>query len=404
MADNPYRPGAAHAPPYLAGRDAERREFSRLLTQTQVMENLVLTGIRGVGKTVLMRGELRKEAVKNNWLWVTSDISEAVSISENHLVTRLLTDLNTFSGNWEYTADERPPLDFTGHPERRSIRFDFETIQALFEHQPGLVADKLKHVLLIAWRLMQQHRPNQKGIVFAWDEAQNLADRDKDKQYPLSLLLDVFSSLQSQGVPFMLLLTGLPPLFPKLVASRTFAERMFRVLTVGNLSRDESREAIIRPLDKEPKSIKDAFVQLDGMIYARTKGYPYFIQFWCRELYDYLTSASPQVDEQGEHLLHRISRKLDMDFFDGRWAQLTDRQRDLLSVIARLENSAGEFTVREIVETSKSTDQAFSNSHANQMLTALFNKGMVFKNRHGKYALAVPLLDEYIRRRTGFAD
>lgn len=404
MTDNPYRPGAAHAPPYLAGRDAERREFSRLLKQTQVLENLVLTGIRGVGKTVLMREELRKEAIKNGWFWVTSDISEAVSISESHLVTRLLTDLNTFSGNWEYTANERHPLGFTDHPERRVIHFNFETMRALFERQPGLASDKLKQVLLVAWDLMQHHHPNQKGIVFAWDEAQNLADRDKDKQYPLSLLLDVFSSLQSQGVPFMLLLTGLPPLFPKLVASRTFAERMFRVLTLGNLSREESRAAIINPLEIESKSFKETFVRLDGMIYELTKGYPYFIQFWCRELYDYLTSASPRVDEQGENIIRSISRKLDMDFFEGRWAQLTDRQRDLLSVIARLENSAGEFTVQEIVETSESTEQAFSNSHANQMLTALFNKGMVFKNRHGKYALAVPLLDEYIRRRMKFVD
>ena len=197
----------------------------------------------------------------------------------------------------------------------------------------------------------------------------------------------------------MLLLTGLPPLFSKLVASRTFAERMFRVWTLGNLNREESRAAIIRPLDKEPEYRKNFFVKLDDMIYRHTKGYPYFIQFWCRELYDYLTSASPPMDDQGENVLLRISRKLDMDFFDGRWAQLTDRQRDLLSVIARLENSAGEFTVQEIVETSKPTERPFSNSHANQMLTALFNKGMVFKNRHGKYTLAVPLLDEYIRRR-----
>jgi len=404
MTDNPYRPGAAHAPPYLAGREAERREFSRLLAQTQILENLVLTGIRGVGKTVLLREELRKEAVKSDWLWVASDISEAVSISENHLVTRLLTDLNTFSGNWEYAASERPPLGFTDQPQRRSIRFNFHTMQALFEQQPGLASDKLKRVLLVAWDLMQQNLPNKRGIVFAWDEAQNLADRGKDKQYPLSLLLDVFSSLQSRGVPFMLLLTGLPPLFPKLVASRTFAERMFRVLTVGNLNRTESSEAVIKPLAMEPEYIKDAFVDLDDMIYQRTKGYPYFIQFWCREMYDYLTSASSPIDEQGENLLQRVSRKLDMDFFEGRWAQLTDRQRDLLSVIARLENSAGEFTVREIVGASKSAERDFSNSHANQMLTVLFDKGLVFKNRHGKYALAVPLLDEYIRRRMNSAD
>lgn len=88
-----------------------------------------------------------------------------------------------------------------------------------------------------------------------------------------------------------------------------------------------------------------------------------------------------------------------MDFFEGRWARLTDRQRDLLTVIARLENSAAEFTVQEIVACAKTHNQNFSSSHVNQMLNTLFNKGMVFKSRHGKYVLAVPLLDEYIRRR-----
>jgi len=399
MTDNPYRPGAAHAPPYLAGRSAEQREFSRLLTQTRILENLALTGIRGVGKTVLLRNELHREAMRRDWLWVTSDISESVSVSEAHLVTRLLTDLNTFSGDWEYAAGERHPFGFTGRPERRPIHFNFETMQALFEQEPGLASDKLKRVLRIAWELMRRHQPGKKGIVFAWDEAQNLADRSRDKQYPLSLLLDVFSSLQSQGAPFMLLLTGLPTLFPKLVAARTFAERMFRALTMRNLTRDESREAVIKPLAQEPAHIQDAFADIFDMIYARTQGYPYFIQFCCRELYDYLAGASPPTDEERERLLRRIARKLDMDFFEGRWAQLTDRQRDLLCVIADLKSRAGEFTVREIVAASKTAERNFSNSHANQMLTALFNKGLVFKNRHGKYALAVPLLDEYIRRR-----
>ena len=72
MADNPYRPGAAHAPPHLAGRDAERREFSQLLGQASILENLVLTGIRGIGKTVLMREALQKDAVANGWIWLTS--------------------------------------------------------------------------------------------------------------------------------------------------------------------------------------------------------------------------------------------------------------------------------------------------------------------------------------------
>ena len=398
MSDNPYRPGAAHAPPYLAGRDPETQRFSRLLGQSPILENLVLTGIRGIGKTVLMRDALRRRATENNWLWASNDISEAVSVSERQLAQRLLTDLNTFSGNWDYAVDERRSVGFANAPERQTTRFDYHAMMALFEQEPGLTSDKLKQVLLTAWQLMRQHMPDKKGIIFAWDEAQNLTDRRADKQYPLGVLLDVFSSLQSQGAPFMLLLAGLPTLFPSLVESRTYAERMFHVMTLQNLSLEDTRKAIVAPLASESSSIKRFFDDRNDMIYNTTRGYPYFIQFWCRELYDYLTAQSTP-DERDPDIIERITLKLDMDFFEGRWARLTDRQRDLLTVIAQLKSSGGEFSVQEIVAQSKSTEQAFSNSHANQMLTALFGKGMVFKNRHGKYTLAVPLLDEYVRRR-----
>ena len=144
--------------------------------------------------------------------------------------------------------------------------------------------------------------------------------------------------------------------------------------------------------------MKVFFDEFNDDIYDLTKGYPYFIQFWCRELYDYLAERSV-ADERDMHVIERITHKLDMDFFGSRWARLTDRQQDLLTVISHLENSDTEFTVQEIVEKSKSMGQSFSSSHVNQMLTALFDKGMVIKNRHGKYILAVPLLDKYIRRR-----
>ena len=187
--------------------------------------------------------------------------------------------------------------------------------------------------------------------------------------------------------------------FPKLVGSRTYAERMFRVMTLDNLNYDESREAIAKPLDKVPEQIKNFFNLFSDDIYDLTKGYPYFIQFWCRELYDYLADTRPATVKKDTDIIGRISRKLDMDFFEARWARLTNRQRDLLSIIAQLENSSGEFTVQEIVAQSKTSNHVFSGSHVNQMLNALFRKGMIFKNRHGKYVLAVPLLDEYIRRR-----
>src|ERR1700733_11619688 len=89
---NPFRPGAGHMPPYLAGREIEIREFSRLLKQDIILENAILTGLRGLGKTVLLE-TFKPMAIQAGWLWVGTDLSESTSISEENLAIRLLTDL-----------------------------------------------------------------------------------------------------------------------------------------------------------------------------------------------------------------------------------------------------------------------------------------------------------------------
>ena len=138
-----------------------------------------------------------------------------------------------------------------------------------------------------------------------------------------------------------------------------------------------------------------------ALIIDSSAGYPYFIQFICRETFDALIQkmgagqrASVPIDE--------ILRKLDTDFFSGRWGRATDRQRELLTVIAYLENCEGEFSVQEIVEMSrKALAKPFSPSHVNQMLVSLSDAGLIYKNRHGKYSCAVPLLGRFIRRQMG---
>jgi len=91
--ENPYRPGAGHMPPYLAGRGSETEEFKRLLEQQLILNNVVLTGLRGVGKTVLLE-KWKPIAISKKWLWVGTDLSESTSVSEKTLVLRLLTDLS----------------------------------------------------------------------------------------------------------------------------------------------------------------------------------------------------------------------------------------------------------------------------------------------------------------------
>ncbi len=392
---NPFRPGAGHPPPYLAGREEERREFLRLLEQTTIIENLVLTGLRGVGKTVLL-DSLKPLAIRQGWLWVGTDLSESTSVSEDSISTRLCADLAVVTSRVVVSREDVSSIGFRPASEAVEHRLSYDLLTHISRETPGLASDKLKAVLETSWEYLSRSG-SPRGVIFAYDEAQNLSDQAAKEQYPLSLLLDTFQSIQKKGLPLMLALTGLPTLFPKLVEARTFAERMFRVLFLKGLSVQESRDAILEPIRAAgcPVQLNDDSV---ATITEMSGGYPYFIQFVCREVYD---AFMQRVDEGEQPIVPvtEIERKLDTDFFAGRWARATDRQRELLMVISQLESCDEEFTVLEIVERSKvELEKPFSSSHANQMLAKLATEGLVFKNRHGKYSLAVPLLGRFIRR------
>ena len=396
---NPFRPGAGHMPLYLAGREEEKNEFRKLLKQNVILDNLVLTGLRGVGKTVLL-DTLKPIAINDGWLWVGTDLTEATSLSEQNIAVRLIADLSVVTSGIELGRHETRKIGFsaasgadaTGEPQTLT----FEVLSSIYNHTPGLVADKLKATLEKAWEYIKA-KVGPKGLIFAYDEAQNMSDRSHKEQYPLSLMLDVFQSLQKKGVPMMLALAGLPTLFPRLVEARTFAERMFRVVFLDRLDEGASREAIRKPIQQSACSFPIEEPLIASIIQV-SGGYPYFIQFICREVYD----AALQMHRDGKPLvvsIADITRKLDTDFFAGRWARATDRQRELLRVVAHLNNCDEEFTVQEVVEKSKEMLQnSFGSSHVNQMFGTLSSAGLIYKNRHGKYSFAVPLLGQFIRR------
>lgn len=392
---NPFRPGAGHMPPYLAGRQDEETEFKKLLSQTEITDNLILTGLRGVGKTVLLE-TFKPIAQQEGWLWVGTDLSESSCVDEERIAKRMLADLSIASSAITFQRRDAAKIGFVPETETIERKMNHATLQSIYDHTPGLVTDKLIAVLkIIAERIPETGK---RGIVFAYDEAQTMSDHAKKEEYPLSVMLQVFQSVQRQGLPYLLVLTGLPTLFSKLVEARTYAERMFHTLFLDKLAEAASKEAIQKPLEQTNLPLSDESVEL---IVKTSGGYPYFIQFICREVYDIFIQkvedgAAPWVP------MEDIIAKLDADFFAGRWQRLTDRQKDLLEVIAQLPTSNKEFAVQEIAELSKEKlKKRFTPSHVNQMLSSLCDKGIIFKNRHGKYSFAVPLLDKFILRQIG---
>jgi len=357
---------------------------------------MVLTGLRGVGKTVLLE-TFKPLAIEGGWLWANADLSESVSVTEDTLATRILADIALFTAPLLVRESKQMAFGFTS--QERVIRqpLNFAVLRQYYDSVPGLVADKLKATLEFVWSLLP--KPAIKGAVFAYDEAQNMTDHAVRDQYPLSVLLEVFQSIQKKGIPFMLVMTGLPTLFPKLVEARTYAERMFHIVFLKPLDEEATKEAILKPIADTKCPIKFS-PDVVHKVWELSRGYPHFIQFICKEVYDaWLTKIAndevPSIPEE------EVIMKLDTNFFSGRWAKATDRQRDLLHVISLLEGCESEFTVQEVVLESRATlAKPFTSSHVNQMLLSLSELGLVYKNRFGKYSLAVPLMSGFIRRQT----
>jgi hypothetical protein len=391
---NPFRPGAGHPPPYLAGREKETTEFTRLLKQSPILKNLVITGLRGVGKTVLLES-LKPIALTEGYLWAGTDLSESASETEHTLAVRFITDLAAVVSSFSVEESESQTIGFMPIVEKTETKLSFNTLYTVYHNTPGLEADKLKNVLEIVWFTV---KPKVKGIVLAYDEAQILKDKAKEKQYPLSLLLEVIQFLQRKQIPCFLIFTGLPTLVTTLSETRTYTERMFQIIHLDKLSEPETKEAIEIPIKKEgcPVTFSDYGI---SEIIKYSNGYPYFIQFFCKESFDSILQQIKVGLEMPQINIYDYVRKLDADFYAGRWSRVTDRQRELLTVIARLPNANDEFTTKEISDKSKEVlTKPFTPAYVNNTLVKLISVGLIFKNRRSKYSFAVPLLAEYIKR------
>src|SRR4051812_34454512 len=177
---NPFRPGAGHRPPHMVGRSLEQSEFEKLLAQEIILENPLLTGLRGVGKTVLLE-TFKPLAMQRGWIWVGTDLSESASVSEEALAIRLMADLSVATSTLVIGEADLP--GFAGGTKH--VYLDFQALANIYGSTPGLVEDKLKAVLETAAAVIA--REGSRGVVFAYDEAQNLADSAKQNEFPLSL-------------------------------------------------------------------------------------------------------------------------------------------------------------------------------------------------------------------------
>lgn len=230
------------------------------------------------------------------------------------------------------------------------------------------------------------------GVVLMLDEAQVLVDdKNPDGQHPLSLLVAAVNTLQEQQVPIALVLCGLPTLIANLLKARTYSERMFRGEEVGRLTRDQTREAFLRPLDGTGK---EATEDLLAAVMDDVEGYPYFVQLWGAELWDETidTSSNELTLEMLESLRETIFKRLDHDFYSPRLDSLTPAEQDLLLV-------TGDCPYPPLRTADIHNVTSRKQGNVNVLMGRLADQGVVYRMQKGLYEYTAPKFHEYLIRR-----
>ena len=380
--DNPFRPGNGIIPPYLAGREKETLWFKNSLESAlSLPQNLVLSGIRGTGKTVLLR-KFEEICAKKKWLFVRREFNSKLN-QEGEFLDALLTDIITKTKGVSLAKRLKKPV--IGFKKDNIDNTEEDIIYILTQKYKGPLGDKLEAILEDVYESI--YKAGYNGLVLLYDEFHFIEDGKIGNNFPLSLLLESFSHAQQKGLRYYLVLSGLPPLFPNMVKSKTYAERMFSVKNIGNLPKEASQKAIRLPLKKSKINFIDDLI---NTIVKETQGYPYFLQFYPYYLIQNIPKKKIGLIEFNE-MYPLILKELDGSFFSGRFKRASDSEQKILLEMAKL---VPEIKFSELRERTK-----IDKNYLNQIMINLIEKGLIFRIGRGKYKFTLPLFEKYLLRK-----
>ena len=392
---NPYAPGAGQRPPELAGRDEQLAAFGVVLERVangRPERSLVLTGLRGVGKTVLLNA-LRGAAVRKGWgtgklearpgQGLRRPLSSALHQAVRELghrdedsVDHVLGVIKSFAhrdagANAKLKDQWSPGIDVAavrGRADSGDIEID---LVELFTDLGGLAADVGK------------------GIGIFIDEMQDLGPDD------VSALCAACHELSQSGLPVIVVGAGLPHLPAVLSASKSYSERLFRYQRIDRLSREAADRAL-----EAPAADEDAAYEPDALaaMYDATGGYPYFIQAYGKAVWD-LAPRSPITADDIAVAAPEAERELAVGFFGSRYERATPGEREYLRAMA---DAAGSEQTDDPVGAVATADVAGVLGKKPQSLSpardALLKKGLIYSGERGRIAFTVPHFGRYLRQ------
>lgn len=384
---NPYRPGVGVQPLYLAGRDRSLHRFSAMLRAApELQASMRVTGLRGVGKTVLL-GAFAELAQEANWepaefeLQPSHNTDEALQEALAGLLARSRTRLSQLE---RFRAA-------TGRALRAGrLAITWDEISLSIEPGSERELDLTKEIFDTVELAVAKGRD---GLALLLDEAQLIRDeRGRHGEHPLSLLIAPLVALQRQEVPLAVVLCGLPTLSANLQEARSYSERLFRGEKIDSLPRDEALAAFTRPLEQTSRTTDAGVAEA---VVDEVEGYPYFIQLWGSELWDAADLA--EVDRFAPELLKEvvplIYERLDQDFYEARISILTPAEQEVL--IASASCPYPPLRAADLGEASEKTP-----GNVNVLLGRLVQAGVLYRIRKGEYEYTAPKFRDFLQRRS----
>lgn len=380
---NPFSPGAGSPPPELIGRSEVLEDARVLIGRLKAgrsVQSLLLNGLRGVGKTVVLN-EIRDMARKQGILPIKIEINEDETLAEQlvPLLKDTFFDLDRLAKAKDKIKKGIVALrNFMGTLKLRYGDFGID-----IEPIPGLAdSGSLQHDLIALFRCVGEAAAEQSNAVLLLiDEIQCLPGKD------LRALIMMAHEMQQERLPVAIVGAGLP-ILPGLVGNvKTYAERLFLFPTVGALSEDEAMRAIRVPLSEGGVAIDGRALRL---VAQESRGYPYFIQEWGYQLWN-RAAGKPIQSKDVSALAEKVEARLDANFFRVRIERLTPGERDFLKNMGKV--GGPNVRMGELAKAMRVKVTALGPRR-----TSLIRKGMIYSPAYGEIAFTVPMFAEFLRR------
>ncbi|GHH35990.1 MULTISPECIES: ATP-binding protein [Lentzea] len=387
---NPFAPGAGQRPPELAGRDKEVGAFEVVLERVargRPERSLVLTGLRGVGKTVLL-GELRSMAVKRGWgagkveARPDADLRRPLSAAL-HRAIRDLAVRHRAPDRVEAILGILKAFALRAAPDGAKLRDRWQpgidVPAASGRADSGDIEIDLVELFTDVAELAQDVGT---GVALLIDEMQDLKPDD------ISALCAACHELSQIGAPLVVVGAGLPHLPAVLSASKSYSERLFRYVRIDRLSREDADRAVLAPVEREDAGITDE--ALDALFDA-SGGYPYFIQAYGKAAWD-AAPADPITALDVSVAAPEADAELAVGFFGSRYERATPAEREYLRSMAELTDGkdAG-------VNTAQVADHLGRKpSSLSPARDSLIKKGLVYSAERGQIAFTVPHFGRFL--------